>query len=686
MSKPLNPPDAIGEGRPELPAYLSNGVIGLRVRPNPLLAGMALVSGFSGLHPERKIEAAANAPYPLAGDIALDGVWMSDAPTCCAAVTQAYDFSCGELTSRLRFEVGDIAADIKILTFCCRHQPTLLVQEIQIATNTACDMKLRAIVAAKDIPGKLLARTFSTPGEPGRNFDGSIAWQSLGGYAQCGIAYLTELLGAAGAEPKRSKTDLLRTEYGFRAKAGRTYRLRQIVSVVPSAMHDQPERHAERLVALGAKYGFDKLRAANKAEWDVLWKGRIALHGADRKWQALADAAFFYLNSSVHVSAPASTSIFGLATWHDYHYYYGHVMWDIETFALPPLTLLQPEAAEAIVEYRVRMMPAARATAQSFGRAGLQFPWESAPSSGYEAAPSPGTAAWHEDHVTLDVALALAQYAFATGDEDFLAEKAWPVVSGAARWIESRSHRSRTGYEFRRSMGIAERKQANDNDAFTMMAARKVLLIALEIAKLLGRKPRRNWERIAGNLIVPIRDGMVVPHADYRSNEEKGATPSPLMGAFPLWSEMFERDQKATFDFFLGRAKEYIGSPMLSPMYGVWAAWAGKRALSERLLEEGYAQFVHGRFMQTLEYRPDRFPEQPKAGPFFANLGGFLMTLVLGFPGLRIGSGTLESWPQRKVVLPRGWKAIEIERLWAQGRPVHLLAEQGARRAQLKPL
>ena len=40
------------------------------------------------------------------------------------------------------------------------------------------------------------------------------------------------------------------------------------------------------------------------------------------------------------------------------------------------------------------------------------------------------------------------------------------------------------------------------------------------------------------------------------------------------------------------------------------------------------------RFLQTLEYRPDRFPEQPMAGPFFANLGGFLMGLILGFPGI----------------------------------------------------
>ena len=80
MSTPLSPPTATGQGKRELPAYLSNGVIGIRVRSNPLIAGMTLLSGYSGLHPGRQIEAAATAPYPLAGDVAIDGVWMSDVP------------------------------------------------------------------------------------------------------------------------------------------------------------------------------------------------------------------------------------------------------------------------------------------------------------------------------------------------------------------------------------------------------------------------------------------------------------------------------------------------------------------------------------------------------------------------------------------------------------------------------
>jgi hypothetical protein len=46
-------------------------MIGLRVRDVPLTSGVALVSGFAGEHPERRIEATAAAPYPLAGDVAI---------------------------------------------------------------------------------------------------------------------------------------------------------------------------------------------------------------------------------------------------------------------------------------------------------------------------------------------------------------------------------------------------------------------------------------------------------------------------------------------------------------------------------------------------------------------------------------------------------------------------------------
>ena len=178
---------------------------------------------------------------------------------------------------------------------------------------------------------------------------------------------------------------------------------------------------------------------------------------------------------------------------------------------------------------------AAQNNARLMGRRGVQFAWESAPSTGDEAAPLPGTAAWHEDHVSLDVARAFAFHADVSGEAEFLRQKAWPVLSGVAEWITTRTAKTRRGYEVRASMGIAERKQTVKNAAFTNMASVVVLRDAIAAAERLGRQADPAWARIADAMVVPRRGKAIVSHDDYRRDEEKGATPDPLMGRLAVW-------------------------------------------------------------------------------------------------------------------------------------------------------
>lgn len=681
MSRPISPPSASGPSGRELPAYVSNGLIGLRVRCQPLQAGMTIVSGYAGEDPERRIEGATPAPYPLAGDIAIDGAWLSDLPHQVTDLEQAYDFAAGELTSRFVFQAGERRLTCTVLTFASREDPTLVCQETTLEVDGACDLQVRAGVETTGVLGRALRFLRDTPGEGKADVDGTLLWESAGGLGRLGLAYVTEISGgaAAGVEPVRPALDGkgLITTYAFRAGARTRYRLRQITSLVPSAMHGRPDEQAGRMAAKARHDGFDAIRAENHAAWDELWKGRVRLVGADDRWQALADAAFFYLNTSVHASSCASTSIFGLATWHDYHYYYGHVMWDIEAFAAPVLTLVQPQAAHALLDYRFRYLESAKTNARLMGRQGAQFPWESSPSKGEEAAPLPGTACWHEDHVSLDVARAFALFADATGEGEFRREKAWPVLAGVAEWIVSRAHKTAEGYEIRASMGIAEREQPVDNAAFTNMAAVVVLNDAVRVGERLGRSVDPRWRIVADGMVLPRRDRVFVSHDGYRKTEEKGGTPDPLMGVWPFGYRLDPEDEQATLRFYLDLADTYVGSPMLSALYGAWAARTGDRALALKLLDDGYAKFESGRFAQILEYRPDRFPEQPQAGPFFANMGGFLSSLVLGFPRLEPGEGEPETWSKAPVVLPAGWEAIQIDRLWVRGRPMRLEARHG---------
>ena len=684
---PISPPPATTSGRGELPAYLSNGVIGLRVRDIPLQSGMAIVSGLSGEHPQTRVEAAARAPYPVAGDLQLGRVWLSDAPQCVRFVRQEYDFSRGELHTAFIFDTEENRAHVRVTTFCSRSHPTLVLQEIQVDVDRACDIILRSVVDPLGVHGRWLRRNLGTPGQAEAVVDGSLLWETLGGLSTCGVAYVSDMVGAKNVERSRDEwgeQNPLATEYHLRARRGQSCRLRQIASMVPSQLHSQPDQEATRQAALGQSLGYDKLQEENRAAWQKLWRGRILLHGAERRWQALADAAFFYLNSSVHPSSPASTSIFGLAQWNDYHYYYGHVMWDLEVFALPPLILLQPDAARTLLDYRFERRLAARRNARLYGRQGLQFPWESSMSTGEESTPGAGKGAWHEDHVTLDVAHAFAQYARATGDTVFLREHAWPILKGTAEWLASRLTRTRRGYELCQTVGIAETGQPVDNDAFTLMAARVVLYDALRCADDLGMPVATDWADMVEHLALPVRGSVIQSHDRFRASEPKGATPAPLAGLFPFWYPAETDVERSTLEFYLGLADQYIGSPMLSALYGVWAAWLGDRRRALDLFDAGYARFVDDRFLQTYEYRPDRWPEQPKAGPFFANLAGFLTALVYGLPGLHIAGEDANTWPSRPVALPEAWDAIEVERLWVGGQPARLLAQHGADRARIE--
>ena len=359
-------------------------------------------------------------------------------------------------------------------------------------------------------------------------------------------------------------------------------------------------------------------------------------------------------------------------------------MWDVDAFAVPPLSFIQPSAAVSMLEFRKRGLPAARDHARMLGRQGVQFPWEAGQSRGEEAAPGGGSAAAREDHINLHVARAFIHHADATGDDRFLQEDAWPVLRGVADWLVDRVDRTRGGYTIRDGGGPAERPETEDGDSLTLMAGRIVLQRAIEVAGRVGLPPDPAWARVAKGLHLPIReDGVIAQHIGYRKDEEKGATPSPLMGFFPYWAEVDAETMRRTMAFYLGLWDDYVGAPMLSALYGVWAAWAGDRALALKLFEEGYGKFQYGRFQQTLEYRLDKAPDPIASGPFFANMGGFLTGLLFGLPGLNVSAAEPERWAQRPVILPAGWEAIECDRLWVRRRPCRLVARQGAERAEL---
>ena len=359
-------------------------------------------------------------------------------------------------------------------------------------------------------------------------------------------------------------------------------------------------------------------------------------------------------------------------------------MWDIETFTLPPLLLLQPGAALALLDYRARNLTAAQQNAASHGRRGAMYPWESCPQHGEEA--TPGARPYTEDHVTLDVGLAFASYVHATGDLDYAERVAWPVLRAVAEFVESRVERGPRGFEIKDTVGPREHYQAVNNNAFTNMAAARVLDEASACADAIGRDAPAPWREIAADMVIPrdARRGTIINHDAARLTEEQGGVPEAAAGLFPVGYTAAPKVELATYRYAaVEQAPLYVGAPMLSALLPVYAARAGEPDLAAELLERGYGDFINEPFLEADEY-PRQRADRPRASPMFANLSGYLTGLLYGMTGIKLGYGPPEAWPCRPVTLPTGWKELRIERLWIRGEPWALEAQDG-KSAELRP-
>src|SRR5438034_870249 len=230
------------------------------------------------------------------------------------------------------------------------------------------------------------------------------------------------------------------------------------------------------------------------------------------------------------------------------------------------------------------------------GYRGLQFPWASGPRHGEEAIRLSAPHLVFEQHISLSVANAFAQYVHATGDEDYLRETAWPVLEGVANWVVSRAVKSERGYEIKQVIGVAEQTDPVDNNAYVNMGATRLLQEAAAFACRLKRPDADRWNEIARGMYLPVDNdrGIILNHDRY-STDDRGvaaATPEALAGLFPFNYSVEGSTERSTIAFYLEHAGEFVGYPMLSALLGTYAARLGDRTEALRWFERGYADFI----------------------------------------------------------------------------------------------
>ncbi|WP_165400192.1 carbohydrate-binding protein [Motilibacter rhizosphaerae] len=439
---------------------------------------------------------------------------------------------------------------------------------------------------------------------------------------------------------------------------GSTYTLTKYVGLATSVDTDRtdglaPLEAATRASSGAAATGWDDLLAAHEDAWAQLWSSDISVPGDDAL-TLQARASMFYLLESTRAGVDWSTSPGGLSS----DGYSGHVFWDMETWMFPSLLAQHPDIAAGADAYRQRLLPGAQAYAQQTGWKGARFPWESA-LAGDEQTPTWADTGKYEIHVTADVALAQWQYYEATGDEEWLRSKAWPVLAGAADFWASRvTPNAGGGYSIKDVIPPDEYAVGVDDDVYTNVAAATTLRIATQAAQIIGATADPRWSSIAAGIVVPYDRSLGIhpEYAGYSGQTIKQA--DAVMLQYPWGYSQPSSVAQADLDYYVGRTD--LGGPsMTDAIHAIDTAELGTPGCSSwTFLQRSVNPFMRAPF--------DQFSETRGGGAFTftTGAGGFLQEFLYGFTGLRWDTAAVQLDP----VLPPQLPGLDLTGLAWQGR------------------
>jgi trehalose/maltose hydrolase-like predicted phosphorylase len=449
---------------------------------------------------------------------------------------------------------------------------------------------------------------------------------------------------------------------------------------------------AEALAALAAaeQAGFERLLGEHRQAWARRWQEADIVIEGDPGLQLAVRFALFHLMASVADSGEAAVGARGLSG----SGYRGHVFWDSDCFVLPFLAATHPAAARAMLEYRVRRLPAARQQAAALGRRGARFPWESA-ADGFDVTPSqarlptgevvPIRTGQDEEHITADVAWAAAHYLDWTGDQDFAAGPGRELILETARYWASRIRLSGDGRgHIYGVIGPDEYHEPVDDNAFTNVIARWNLRRAAELTA--DKAERRRWLRLARALVdgydpmsglyeqcsgffqlEPLVIADVVPRrpiaADVLLGQERVAGAQVLKQADVLMLHHLLPDEvepgslAANLDFYEPRTAH--GSSLSPAIHASLFARASRFREALEML----------RIAARIDL--DDLTSSGAGGLHLATMGGLWQALAFGFAGVRPHGQALRVDPR----LPQEWVALELG-LRFRGWPLRLRIER----------
>lgn len=486
-----------------------------------------------------------------------------------------------------------------------------------------------------------------------------------------------------------SEPDLARVTFSSEIGPGETMTVEKFVGYGWSSIRSMPALRDQVDAAISAikRVKWDGLIAEQRKYLDRIWeRADIEIEGDPQLQQGVRFALFQAIQATARAERrgiPAK----GLTS----RGYDGHSFWDMDTFLLPLVTYISPNAARDAILWRHSTLDLARDRAKELRLKGASFPWRTIRGeecSGYWPA---GTAAFH---INADVADAVRRYIHATEDGDFERAEGFEILVETARLWQSLGHHDAEGkFRIDGVTGPDEYTALVDNNVFTnLMAARNLRTAAQVAEKYPGRAAEfditddeiANWYRAAETMVVPFDEELGVTaqsegftryrHWDFHNTAEEEY---PLLLHFPyyllyssqvikqadmvmalyLCGDSFTPDQKRR-DFEFYEAITVRDSSLSASTQAIVAA------------EVGYLDLAYEYFRETALVDLLDLAGNTDDGIHLASMAATWLVAIAGFGGMRDYGDHLLFNPH----IPRGIDRLRF-RLLHRGRLIRVTIE-----------
>ena len=431
-------------------------------------------------------------------------------------------------------------------------------------------------------------------------------------------------------------------------------------------------QRAERVLDRAVSRGFQDLLDSQRRFLDDFWHRSDVVQSGKRRWQQAIRFNLFHMCQATARAEGVGVPAKGLTG----PGYEGHYFWDTEIYVLPFLTYTKPRIAQNLLRLRHANLDLARQRARQVNQQGALFPWRTINGMEASAYYAAGTAQYH---INADIVYALRKYVDATGDAEFLRSVGAELLIETARlWADLGFFDRRDGrFRINGVTGPDEYNTVVNNNLYTNLMAREGLWYAAEtIGALRDADPSRfavlvretgldpgeidEWRRAADRMYLPYDDraGVHLQDDAFTDKEEWDFDSTPadryplllhyhplviyrhrvvkqadVVLAMFLLGHQFSLTQKQRNFVFYDRLTTRDSSLSCS-IESIVAAEVGE-------MEKAFTYSIDAGFMDLADVAGNAHD-----GCHIASMGGFWMTLIYGFAGMRDNGGRITFAPR----------------------------------------